>query len=207
MAAAAGALLPVLMACNAILGLSDYERGECPGAYCGDGSTTLPETSIIDASSEDARPDVKGASPVSWAKWRMPNYDGGAVVLPNPLTYEILNGDEVRDTVTDLVWRRAAVAVPSEAAAEAACSALGSWRVPKRIELVTLLDYGRGNEIFIDPVFTGVKNDVVWTSSERRPLAASAADQRYWTVSFGDGTVGDLKGDLNAKALCVKSAP
>ena len=31
----------------------------------------------------DAPIDVRGADPVSWAKWPMPNYDGGAVLLPN----------------------------------------------------------------------------------------------------------------------------
>jgi hypothetical protein len=194
--------LGALAACNGLIGLSDFQKGECSGARCDAGP--LPDVDIPDASSSDAKPDApKGAEPVSWARWKMPNYDGGAVALPNPPLYTPA-GDEIVDEVTGLVWRAALVPgdfTVDQAASE--CAKLGPWRVPKRIELVTLLDFGRTSPPFIREVFN-VQNVKVWTSSEVRPFTGGAA-QPYWTVSFDTGVVAPQPGNLVAKVLCVKA--
>jgi len=205
-----GALaLPGVVACNAIIGLSDFKEGECPGARCGDGG--LPDQlaeSSVDAP-VDVAVDVKGADPVSWAKWKMPNYDGGAVFLPNPPSYTAAGADIAADNVTGLVWRTSVL--PSDVtveAAKSACAALdpasGPWRLPKRIELVTLLDYSR-TPIRIDTAtFKGVKNVRAWTSSEVRPLK-NANDAEYWAVNFETGAVEPVRADFELKALCVRA--
>jgi hypothetical protein len=208
LAACVAALLPLAVACNSVIGLSDFTKGECAGARCGDGGE-LPDQ-VVDGGADvrlDALPDVKGADPVSWAKWPMPNYDGGAITLPNPLVYSILDANRVEDTVTGLVWRRSVLAADAtQAEASAACAALdratGPWRLPKRIELVTLLDFSR-TSILIDPALTGVKNVRVWTSSESRPI--KVAPGAYWTVSFETGSVDVLSAELVAKVLCVRA--
>jgi len=199
------AALAALVACNGIIGLSDFDKAPCPGGACTDGAT--PDAALESgADASDASPDVKGADPVSWAKWKMPNYDGGAVFLPNPLLYNVVDANIIEDTVTNLAWQRSTL--PADATleeAKTACAKLdpqtGPWRLPKRIELVTLIDYSRSG-ILIDPQFTGVKNLRVWSSSESRPLTA---DQAYWTVNFENGMVDVLPGTLVAKVLCVRA--
>ena len=112
------------------------------------------------------------------------------------------------DGVTGLVWRRAlaASAVPFDQA-EAECAKISGgerWRLPKRIELVTLLDYGRPTKPFIrSGVFT-VQNVRVWTSSAALPFDPAAP--RYWVVNFDTGAV-EIEGagpDIVAAVLCVK---
>lgn len=207
---------PLAAACNAIVGLSDYSRGECSGGgICAD-------SGVPDAVTPDSSPDGRdgaaeagrGADPVSWARWRMPSYvlpDGAA---PGTAPALAVAGAEVVDGVTGLVWRRVleggtATLVPLEIA-EATCRSVapaGQWRVPKRIELVTLLDYGHPKPFIDTKTFAGFAPTRVWTSSELRPLAGGAA-QRYWTVNFDTGAVETELGTSAAAAtLCVKAKP
>jgi hypothetical protein len=210
LAGALALLLPTALACNSIIGLTDFEKTECAGARCADDGGPLPDQ-FVEAGADvvtDAPIDVRGADPVSWPKWPMPNYDGGgAVSLPNQLNYTVLDGNRIQDGVTGLVWRRSVL--PADATqdeAKAACATLdpatGPWRLPKRVELITLLDFGRSG-ILIDPQFTGVKNVRVWTSSEGRPFNVSPV--AYWTVSFETGIVDVLPLELVAKVLCVRA--
>jgi hypothetical protein len=204
-------LVPTALACNSIIGLTDFEKTQCAGARCADDGGPLPDQLVVEAGADvvtDAPIDVRGADPVSWPKWPMPNYDGGgAVPLPNQLNLMVLDGNRIQDNVTGLVWRRSVL--PADATqdeAKAACAALdpttGPWRLPKRVELITLLDFGRSG-ILIDPQFTGVKNVRVWTSSEGRPFSVSPV--AYWTVSFETGIVDVLPLELVAKVLCVRA--
>lgn len=210
----AGALaLPIVIACNGITGLSDFEKTECPGARC-EGEDGLPDVFVEGGPDVivDGGPDVKGADPVSWAQWPMPNYgEGGAGSPPRPPSLTSPGaGDIVTDNVTKLVWRSTLLPeVTSADAADTACrnAPNGPWRAPKRIELVTLLDYSKKGAPYIDSTkFTGIINDVVWTTSEVRPLTSSKADQRFWVVDFTNGSVSPQPA-LNFKAdvLCVRA--
>ncbi|CAN5818982.1 hypothetical protein BH11MYX4_BH11MYX4_68110 [soil metagenome] len=209
--------VPTLLACNAIIGLSDFEKVECAGTRCGDGGGQPDVINQPDVVVSDAPIEARGANPVSWAAWPMPNYDGGAEFLPHPIKYAPLGLDRVKDTVTGLVWRTSTLpAVPYEAA-KLACSTLdpatGPWRLPKRIELVTLLDFSRKPPAFlIGPEFTNVKNVTVWTSSEYRvrdltdlTKKPSVVTDAFWTVDFKTGAVDALStaGDPVASVLCV----
>jgi hypothetical protein len=62
----------------------------------------------------------------------------------------------------------------------------GSWRVPTRIELVSLVDYTQpSGKATIDPVvFANVQARAHWTSS---PVPGDGGPSAYWTVSFADG--------------------
>jgi hypothetical protein len=200
------AVLPLAVACNSIIGLSDFTKGECAGGRCGDGGD-LPDQ-LVDGGPDvrlDAVADVKGADPVSWAKWPMPNYgEGGATDPPRPPKL-VAAGDTVTDNVTGLVWHAVPTGLVGADQADAECKRLfgPTWRAPKRIELVTLLDYAQPS-LFVDSSkFPKVKNAQAWTTSPVRPLATGPAVQAYWTVNFGAGSVDALAGDLNAIVLCV----
>src|SRR4051812_31554798 len=79
--------MPFAVACNSLIGLSDFEKGQCAGARCVDEGGLIDQ--LVEGGADvvqDAPPDVKGADPVSWAKWRMPNYiDGGTGQPTNDL--------------------------------------------------------------------------------------------------------------------------
>src|SRR5687767_168598 len=82
--ACALAALPLTIACNSIIGLTEFDKGECPGARCGDGGA-FPDVLIdgfVPDVTTDAPLDARGADPVSWAKWPMPHYDEGGTGLP-----------------------------------------------------------------------------------------------------------------------------
>jgi hypothetical protein len=210
LAMAIAVALPALVACNSIIGLSDFEKGQCAGARCTDDGG-LPDQVVEGGTdgSRDAAPDVRGADPVSWAQWVMPNYgpnDAGLPISSPPL---VANGDgTVTDTVTMLVWRSTlAPSDPTAGQVQGVCAALpnGPWRAPKRIELVSLLDYSQKSPFIDRTKFTDINNFRVWTTSEVRPFVVGKPDQAYWVVNFETGAVEPLEGDKAAKALCVRA--
>ena len=208
------AAVPLIVACNAIIGLSDFEKTECNGGgKCSDGSVPPIDGDKPDVLVDGDIPDVRGANAVSWAAWPMPNnpvVDGGTD-LPNPIKYKVLDANRLQDLVTNLVWRRATLPATSYAAATTACDGLanGPWRLPKRIELVTLLDFTRKGGVLIGPEFTNVANETVWSSSEyrtvdtSRPTAEVGITDKFWTVDFAKGNVDALNETLKASVLCV----
>lgn len=212
------AAVPLVVACNAIIGLSDFEKTECNGGgKCSDGGVPPIDGDIPDRQIDGDVPDVRGAAPVSWAAWPMPNYDGGAEFLPHPIKYEIVDANRIKDSVTGLLWRRATLPAATYDSAKAACTGLdpatGPWRLPKRIELVTLLDFSQTRGVLIGKDFTGVANVKVWSSSEYRTVDTKQASapvivtDQYWIVDFESGKVDTLSsaGGLVAAVLCVGS--
>lgn len=202
------AMLASIVACNNIIGLTDFDKGECPGARCAvneGGTDGGPDAD----SGRDGALDAKGAAPVTWAKWKMPNYDGGPdVFLPNQpkLTTD---GTIVTDGITGLAWRNAVLPTDSNSVAGATkqCADLapaGDWRLPKRIELVTLLDYSQSPNKIDPAMFPLVANAQVWTGSDVQPVETNGP-RKYWIVNFGSGSLDvGLEGNFY-KVLCVKA--
>lgn len=205
------------LACNGIIGLSDYQYGECPGARCSDGS--FPD---LDGNIPDGNPPIDsgketgpGAQPVSWAQWPMPGYDGGPGV---PLAYDVV-GSEIKDKTTNLVWQKSFASSGNLTYADAVneCKKLGNWRLPKRIELVTLLDFGaKAGDPKVNAAFD-LSNDTAWTSSEYRVIdnpnnpgpSFDPANPVYWVVNFSTGQVDhrDARSVNKLAVLCVKAGP
>ncbi len=144
----------------------------------------------------------------STAAWPMPNEPG--LGLPNERHYALDRADSesvVLDVVTGLAWQRN---VPSESfsvdEAERYCDDLtlgqnDDFRLPTRIELVSLLDLGR-SEPAIDPeAFPATPGEWFWSSSR------SAGDPtRAWYAYFYFGYP-DLEDAGNAfRVRCVSSA-
>lgn len=176
------------LACNAILGLSDFDKVECSGPNglsCPDDAGIDVRVTPTEAGTDagDGGPVTPGSPPAVWANWKMPSWDGGPA--PTPTFVAGGSADEVLETTTNLVWRKDEQGnADSFEQAKAKCAALanGPWRLPKRIELVTLVDPTRGQTpAMIAPVFGSAKQAMYWTSSEVRP---STTPKQYWVVDF-----------------------
>jgi hypothetical protein len=207
-AGAIALVVPSAVACNSIIGLTDFEKTQCAGARCTDDGGPLPDQLVEGGGPDvvtDAPVEARGADPVSWAKWRMPSY-GDAGPLPSPSLTAA--GGIVTDNVTKLVWHAAIVPGDFKASeAEAECEKLpsGPWRAPKRIELVTLLDYSHPTPFIDATAFPDIANYRVWTTSEVRPFVAGSPSQPYWLVNFETGAVEPLAGNSKVKVLCVRA--
>jgi hypothetical protein len=141
----------------------------------------------------------------------MPNDDAGPGT-PNPISYNV-GAETVLDNVTNLTWQKdqpAAQTNRTYADAKAACDNLmlasdSSWRLPSRIELVTLLDLEKQPRIA--PAFSNTTPTAYWSSSEVRRPAGVTGSLQYWVVDFGDGNVEKLSPASTASVRCVKGAP
>jgi hypothetical protein len=219
---------PMLVACNAILGISDYERGECPGGSAcldeGGPPDTGPRPDGGNDAGRDATPqavDAQGAVPVSWARWPMPNYPQAEVDANVPTYNPQASSDAgaVVDSVSGLVWRPVADAEKKEFTFDEATKLCtdakgGTWRLPTRIELVTLLDLGKTNPTS-DPVFR-LEAQKYWTTSFWRtdpgPQNTSRQTEERLAIGF-DGAPSNVISRINpttggkARAICVQDKP
>lgn len=196
--AAASALLLVggaLAGCNLVLGLDDYTKGyDTPGDAAADATTTEagPDTGADALVETDA-----GTPPVTWAPWPMPNWTSDAgFPVPGALVQKATpSGTGYEDPATLLVWIATDATLRSYEDAVAACRAKGA-RLPRRIELVTLLDL----EASPKGRLPGVLSDTTyWTSSPVRPVDGTP---RTWVVDFDRGEVKRKSGG-SALAICV----
>lgn len=139
------------------------------------------------SSSSSSSSSGSGGPSGPWIAWPMPNSPNTG--LPNPANYAVddLNG-LVTDKVTGLIWQR--TLDPGKYTwddALAYCDALAyggheDWRLPTRIELVSIVDYSQSAPAIDIVAFPGTQGTFFWTST---PLTASAA--HAWSINFGDG--------------------
>jgi Protein of unknown function (DUF1566) len=123
----------------------------------------------------------------AFAEWPIPNPP--ATGLPNPQTYDTVSTSGiVVDRVTGLSWQRSADhALHSASDAQGYCAGLklsgGGWRLPTRIELLSLLDVSAHNPLIDSVVFPATPFDhAFWSAS---PVASDALSS--WSVAFGFG--------------------
>jgi hypothetical protein len=185
--------------------------------------STSPDASANGDASPDASLDAgcDGASCYPAAKGCPPGIFAWACFPPSPtltpatLTRVTLSGDDVIvDARTHLMWAAKEEPPATWAAAVSACTnsrraGFADWRLPSRIELVSLIDYTKASEPSIDTTqfFSAdggtATNDAVWTSS----LVASApgpAGGQGWAVYFNGGGV-DWDATVNPQGVrCVR---
>lgn len=140
-----------------------------------------------------------------WARWPMPNPDAALAPssdasLPNSTAYDA-QGEAgiVLDLVTRLNWETGLGSFADNYdLAVLHCATLSrpdasGWRVPTRIELVSLLDLSRPPPMLDTTAFSLPADAsaplVYWTSSVLPDDAGSCAAKIHWFVSFDDGTV------------------
>jgi hypothetical protein len=183
---------------DAMPDVADADAGDAA-----DGGDAPLDDGPLDVAAPDAWPVPTGNE--TWAHWPMPNPDAalgpdGEPPPPNLMAYDAgadasADGGSPAavDTVTGLAWVRASWPASTYDAAWLACTAHSlpsspvgaSWRVPTRIELVSLIDSTR--QPTIDPVvFAGAQNAKYWTSSS---VPGDGGPSGWWTVDFSSGLV------------------
>jgi hypothetical protein len=136
------------------------------------------------------------------ATWPMPN--PGTLGLPNPARYEAA-GELVEDRVTRLAFPASFGALSTYADAVAFCETLeleghDDFRLPTRIELVSLLDRTRTPAIDTR-VFPDTPQDYFWTST---PLPGTPGFR--YSVYFGAGeTSSGEESRASAYVRCVRA--
>jgi hypothetical protein len=130
--------------------------------------------------------------------------------LPNLASYTDLGDGTVRDDVTGLVWQKSAA--PDShvwTQALAYCDALdlagGGFRLPRRIELLSIVDHAEFSPTIDETAFPGTAAGFFWTASA---WAVNAEPPRSWIVNFADGLTsnnGFQTGEYSAR--CVRGGP
>jgi len=125
---------------------------------------------------------------------------------PNaPAGYDTSVTGVVTDTTTGLMWQQT-VDLQSYvwSAAKTYCDDLSlaghdDWRVPTRIELVSLIDVTQSSPSIDTVAFPNAPSEFFWTSS---PMAGDAT--LAWSVFFGYGGTGQSAVDMPARVRCVR---
>lgn len=134
-----------------------------------------------------------------WAMWKLP------ASAPPAGNYAVANG-VARDETTQLEWLQAALPdLLTHTAAATACKATtqdgGGFRLPTRIELLSLVDYSRNGKGVNASVFGASSFGVEFWSSTPDALAPAA---RAWFVRFTNGESStDLQSTMKA-VRCVR---
>jgi hypothetical protein len=159
-----------------------------------------------------------------WAKWSMPDTDAHARRKPSYTASDAV----IVDNVTQLKWQRELPEIYPGCEAEyefvgtkrgvgtgctweearAYCSSPelaqqlggGSWRLPTKIELESLIDVSRVNAV--DPLFDGFPIDRVWSGS---PVPNPDGLKLAWAVDFMEGVSMDSARYKGGRVRCVSS--
>jgi uncharacterized protein DUF1566 len=114
---------------------------------------------------------------------------------------------EFTDNVTGLIWTKTSVEKKSWTDAQTYCSGLpqaGTWRLPKRHELHSLVDYGTDRIVKIDEKLDGPLNNptvyMYWTSTE---AAIGGGSTVGICVEFDTGHVRRMDKDTQLWVRCV----
>jgi hypothetical protein len=153
-----------------------------------------------------------------WAEWPMPNPrppsgpDAGEADLPNPQTFETRvdgNGTAVVvDRVTGLTWQRDIdPTYYAEGDGQQRCAEMSSqgyagfhdWRLPSRIELVSLVDFTRVNPAIDTSAFPSAPSDYFWSSSPVNSTTPYA-----WCVAFDFGDTFSARVSDMGRVRCVR---
>jgi cysteine-rich repeat protein len=177
----------------------------CQPAQCGDGFVWAGDEACDDGNEVPYDGCESNCLPFDneWAQWPMPNSPGSG--LPNEASYDVQTAGVVRDLVTQLVWQREA---PDEfydwEEAKEYCGALElggwrDWRLPSRVELMSIVDLERDEPAIDDSVFQGPLSDFYWSSS---PVAGDASDA--WYVDFLYGSTSSYDVSNTNRVRCVR---
>jgi hypothetical protein len=136
----------------------------------------------------------------------MPNPDNVAPPLPHPAVYKSLVQNTMTDMVTNLMWQQpldtttcATGCMQADAANYCAQLSLGGysdWRLPTRIELVSLIDFTMLPPT-IDPKFTGTPAAGFWSASLTGSMSA-------WFVNFANGATYTMPVGTLLRVRCVR---
>jgi hypothetical protein len=193
------ALLPAAVGCNSILGINQHALADAGGGSGGGGTGGFGGTHSGGTGGNGDGGTACG--------FKIPN--PASTGLPNPADYMLNTGtSSITDWVTGLEWEGAVepTTVYNQNQAVAHCASKGNgWRLPSRIELVTLVDYTIAkpgptiNPVFTDAPVTNTPAAKYWTSSH------GASDTSVgWAVGFDDASTHQISGITACKVRCVR---
>jgi hypothetical protein len=186
------ALILMTCGCSLVRNTDDVIVGNGTGDSAID-SVVMDSFVPMDSAAMDAATDSIMDTPTtmedrSWALWRMPSL--------TPTGY-MTDGEVVTDTLTKLSWQKTASGPATYDEAVAACKS--PWRLPYRIELVSLLAISMGNKPAINAsAFPATPNAKFWTAS------TLATGGRY-VVNFETANVESALGTEKYSYRCVRS--
>jgi hypothetical protein len=164
-------------------------------AACGSSSNDPPSDAATGVAKGDGSSDMAGDAPGEAAGVEASPavpYCGGFVMpnpakagLPNPASYTANGDGTITDGVTGLIWEGtpgSTTYMLSDAVTHCAGKG-GTWHLPTRLELVSLVDYTIGPPgPTINPIFMNTYPSTFWTSSA---YYGDAGDE--WYVGFDAG--------------------
>ncbi len=193
----------VLGACMQIIGIEDPKRIEDKPGGDTSGAGSSSSSTGGGGSSSSTGGNSSGGTSGPWISWPMPN--PVSAQLDYPVNYSFIGNDVVKDDVTGLQWQRTVTApLGNWQDAVAHCDNLvyggyDDWRLPWRIELVSLIDYTRSNPA-IDPIFANGSSDAFWTATRWAGDTSNA-----WIVYFFDGDTYYTSTIETCAVRCVRS--
>lgn len=195
-----------LVACQAVIGLDHFKKDDkdCDFKDC----SVPPDDSGLDGGAIPDAPDPfnEASALHRWVAWKMPNppdaeTDANVALYDVPVEAGVDGGKilVVKDLVTNLQWMVTSGPQLALIDAQNFCTGLGNdFRLPTRIELLSLWDYTRSNPAFA-PVFSGA-GGAYWTQSPGLPDKTTA-----WIVDFGlQGGATRQKVENDALVRCVR---
>lgn len=157
-----------------------------------------------DSDGAGAGGDSDGASPYR----PMPNPLASG--LPHPVDYDTSKPGIVLDRVTKLMWQREV----SEATykiddVDSACAGVNlggydDWRLPSRLELVTLVDFTRTEPAIDAEAFPTPLGTFLWSAT---PFVMPLSGKERWIYGFDAGRPFRGWSATNAAVRCVRGAP
>jgi hypothetical protein len=176
-----------------------------PAARTGGGVAAETNAAPDGAPSDDTAEFVPRAPVQPWATWPMPN--SRLPGLPNPQNYDTRIPGVVLDQVTGLMWQRSAAStLQTFVGAQKECERLSlggydDWRLPSRIELVSILDGTRTQPSIDVGAFPGTPSHWFWTSS---PAADDPNSAWYVYFYFGYPKIEEKRNRFAVR--CVRTA-
>ena len=176
----------------------------------GAGGAPAPSLAVAPPAATDAgavkqAPFVPRDPPEAWASWPMPNAQLPGLV--NPQKYDTSDRNGVVDQVTGLMWQGdVGNTFMTFDDAQRACGALqlaghDDWRLPSRIELISLLDMARTQPSINTIAFPTAPSEWFWTST-----TSAGHPEAAWYVYFYAGyPKTDDKGN-RFSVRCVRTA-
>ncbi len=199
-----------VVGCEQILGLDQFTRSDAScEASCADGGMDTGVTQ--EASIDVAIPDVVNQAS-SWANGPMPSSAAEVEAGANPTTlanFIVVDAGSDAAVIFDevgkkLYWNLATKTGVSDVESAANyCASLGpGWRLPTRIELVTLLDTSVTGALVTPMAKSGVTQALYWTASYVRPITQDGLE--YWVIDFFRGDVVPMvASSASANVICT----
>lgn len=158
---------------------------------------------ICDAPSLGGGVCDRGRCPSVWANWPMPNPRNAG--LPNQANYDTSVFGLALDKVTGLTWQRTVDDILlnwAEANSYCAAQTLAThtnWRLPTRIELISIIDYTQESRTIDTLAFPNAPADIFWTSS-----TSASSPLTAWAVDFSTGSTSGYAKNAQRRVRCVR---